>query len=75
MSFWTEQRPIVGMKKCDEKNMVCRYCTHAEKEHIGRCYCTEYPDGVYKPNKVMFNNAKCPRFERGEDLLPYEIEI
>lgn len=75
MSFWTEQRPMIGMRRCNEKKMACRFCAHAEKEHIGRCYCTEYPDGIYKRNDVYFENAPCPKFKQGEDLLPYEIQI
>lgn len=75
MSFWTEQRPMIGMRSCNEEKMACRFCTHAEKEHIGRGYCSEYPKGIYKPRDVYIENAPCPNFKRGEDLLPYEIQI
>lgn len=73
MSFWTEQRPMTGMRTSDEEKIACRFCKHAEREHIGRCTCRKYPE--WKPDNVMFDNAPCPKFERGEDLLPYEIEI
>lgn len=75
MDFWTEQRPMTGMRRCNEEKMACRFCAYAEKEHIGRCYCAKYPDGIYKPNDVYFENAPCPKFKQGEDLLPYEIQI
>ena len=75
MSFWTEQRPMTGMQTCNAKKIACRFCKHAEKEHIG-CWCCEcYPDGHGKPDSVCFDNAPCPKFETGEDLLPYEIQI
>jgi hypothetical protein len=45
----------------------------AEKEHIGRGKCEKYPGG--KPDKVYFENAPCPAFREGEDLLPHEIVI
>lgn len=75
MSFWTEERPMIGMQTCNEEKMACRFCIFAEREHIGRCYCVAYPDGVYKPHDVYFQNASCPKFKQGEDLLPYEIQI
>lgn len=75
MGFWTEQRPMTGMRTCDTEKMVCRYCKHAEKEHIGRGYCEEYPEPKGKPRDVYIDNAPCPKFEQGEDLLPYEIQI
>jgi len=68
-----ELRPMTGMRSCDEKKMQCRFCAFAEREHIGRGKCEKYPDG--KPDDVYFQNADCQRFKRGEDLLPYEIEI
>ena len=75
MSFWTEQRPMTGMRTGDVEKMQCRHCKYAEKEHIGRGKCEQYPDGKGKPFEVYFDNAPCPKFEEGEDLLPYEIEI
>lgn len=75
MSFWTEHRPMTGMQRCDEEKMQCRFCRFAEKEHIGRGYCVCYPEPKRKPDDVYFDNAPCPKFERGEDLLPYEIRI
>ena len=75
MSFWTEQRPMTGIRKCDEAKMKCCFCRFAEKEHIGRGHCEKYPEAVRKPRDVYFDNAPCPKFEQGEDLLPYEIEI
>lgn len=75
MSFWNEERPMTGIRICNEEKMQCRYCKHAEKEHIGRGYCKMYPEGTYKPDDVYFDNALCPKFEKGEDLLPYEIQI
>lgn len=66
-------RPMTGMRTCDEKKMACRHCDHAERGHIGRGECEEYPDG--KPDDVYFDSAKCPKFKKGEDILPYEIDI
>lgn len=68
-----ESRPMTGIRTCNEKKMHCRFCAFAEREHIGRGECTEYPDG--KPGDVYFDNSKCPKFKQGEDLLPFEIEI
>lgn len=75
MSFWTEERTMIGIQRCNEEKMACRFCEHAEKEHIGRGSCDVYPEPKGKPNDVYFDNAPCPKFERGEDLLPYEIVI
>ena len=64
---------VLRIVTCDEEKMACRYCRFAEKEHIGRGYCSQYPKR--KPHDIYFDNAPCPKFKRGEDLLPYEIEI
>lgn len=66
-------RPMAGMRTCNEEEIHCRFCQSAERERIGRGTCKEYPDG--KPDDVYFDNANCPKFKRGEDLLPYEIVI
>ncbi len=75
MSFWNDERPMTGMRTCDELKMCCRTCIFAEKEHIGWGVCKKYPEGIRKPREVYFDNAPCPKYEEGEDLLPYEIEI
>jgi len=75
MGFWNEKRPMIGMQSCNEEKMQCRFCKHAEKEHIGRGYCEEYPEEIRKPRDVYYDNAPCPKFEKGEDLLKYEIQI
>lgn len=64
---------MIGLRRGDEKLIPCRTCTNAEKEHILRAKCHAYPEG--KPDDVYFDNAPCPRYKRGEDLLKYEIEI
>lgn len=69
----SEARPMTGMRTCNEKKVHCRFCAFAEREHICRGECEKYPDG--KPDEVYFENSDCPKFKRGEDLLPYEIEI
>lgn len=66
---------MIGMRRCDEEQMQCRYCQFAEKEHIGRSYCISYPKDIRKPDDVYFDNAPCPKFKEGEDLLLYEIQI
>ncbi len=63
------------MRRCDEEKMKCRFCAHAEKQHIGAGRCEEYPDEKGKPRDVYFDNAPCPKFKEGEDLLPYENTI
>mgnify|MGYP007128600336 CR=1 FL=1 len=73
LSFWTEKRPMTGMRTCDVEKMQCRTCVYAEKEHIGKAECEAYPEG--KPDDVYFDNASCPKYKKGEDLLPYEIQI
>lgn len=65
----------IGFIIPDVEKIACRYCVIAEKEHIARYYCSEYPEPEGKPSEVMFDNAPCPKFKKGEDLLPYEIEI
>ena len=75
MSFWNDERPMTGMRMPDVNKIACRFCGHAEKEHIARAHCKEYPEGVWKPKEVCFDNAPCPKFKEGEDLLPYEIQI
>ena len=66
---------MTGLRRCNEEKVPCRFCKHAEKEHIGRGYCAMYPESIRKPRDVYFDNASCPKFERGEDLLPFEIPI
>ncbi|MCH1984173.1 hypothetical protein MCG98_16525 [Ruminococcus sp. OA3] len=75
MSQFNDERVMTGMKMPDAKTVKCRTCKSAEKEHICRAWCVKYPKGVYKPHDVCFENADCPEYERGEDLLPYEIEV
>lgn len=75
MSFWNDERPMTGMRTCNEELMQCRTCAYAEKEHIGRGYCSQYPDPKGKPRDVYIENASCPKYKEGEDLLPYEIQI
>lgn len=75
MGSFNDERSMAGIQHCDIEKMQCRYCKFAEKEHIGRGYCIKYPESVRKPTDVYFKNAKCPQFEEGEDLLPYEIQI
>ncbi len=74
MSFWNN-RPMTGMHIPNVEKIACRRCKHAEKEHLARAYCEEFPEGIWKPNEVVFKNAPCPKFKQGKDLLPYEIEI
>lgn len=61
------------MNRCDEEKMQCRYCKFAQKEHIGWSHCVQYP--VDKPDDVYFENAPCPKFEQGIDLLPFELTM
>lgn len=75
MDFWNDERPMTGMRRCNEEKMQCRTCAHAEKEHIGKARCEAYPDGAGKPDDVYFDNAPCPKYKQGEDLLPFEIQI
>lgn len=63
---------MTGMRICDVTKMACRNCKFATKEHIGGSGCAQYQD---KPDDVYFDNAPCPKFGQGEDLLPYEIQI
>lgn len=38
----------------------CEFCKHNDKEHPS--VCSQYPNG--KPNEVINNNIKCPRFDK-----------
>ncbi len=62
-----------GLRTPDVKKIACRYCSNARKGGIAQGRCTVYPDG--KPDGVIFYNKPCPKYKKGEDLLPYEIEI
>lgn len=75
MSFWNDKRPMTGMTIPNAEKIACRTCRFAEKEHICLARCVKYPDEPGKPDDVCFDNAPCPEYEEGEDLLPYEIEI
>lgn len=75
MSALSDERSMIGMRIPDVETIACRTCKFAEKEHIIRAWCQKYPDGTYKPKEVCFENASCPKYEKGEDLLPYEIQI
>ncbi|WP_414150315.1 hypothetical protein ACIZ62_12895 [Acetobacterium carbinolicum] len=63
---------MIGLRRSNAEKIHCRTCKHAEKSHIcrGRCEIFEH-----KPDDVYFDNAPCPKYEKGEDLLKYEIEI
>ncbi|MEO1815327.1 MAG: hypothetical protein ABGU93_07060 [Acetobacterium sp.] len=63
---------MIGLRKANEEKMHCRTCRHAQKGHIGWGRCEVYED---KPDDVYFDNAQCPKYEEGEDLLKYEIVI
>jgi len=39
---------------------LCEFCKHNDKEHPS--VCSQYPNG--KPNEVINNNIKCPRFDK-----------
>ena len=65
--------PIVGFQHGDEREIACRSCKHAQKEHILLWNCEAYPEG--KPDGVYFGNLPCPKFAKGKDLLPFETEI
>ena len=72
MSFWTEHRPMTGIKTSDENKIACRFCRFATKGYLDDGGCKKYD---IKPHDVYFENAPCPEFEEGEDLLPYQIQI
>ncbi|MDR3345187.1 MAG: hypothetical protein LBT21_06330 [Oscillospiraceae bacterium] len=58
----------------EEEKLPCRFCKHADREHIGRGYCSVYPEPNGKPDRVYFHNEPCPKFVHcGEDLLPYDL--
>lgn len=75
MSFWNDGRPMTGMRMPNAEKIACRFCRHEEKGKIGMLRCSAFPSDAGKPKAVLFDNASCPKFEKGEDLLPYEIEI
>ncbi|NMC56632.1 MAG: hypothetical protein GYA50_05375 [Eubacteriaceae bacterium] len=61
-----------GLRTANEKKIACRTCKYAIKAGIGKMYCNMYKE---KPDNVYFNNEECAKYEQGEDLLKYEIQI
>ena len=63
------------MSKPNVKEMPCRTCCHAAKGGIAKAVCAVYDqiDINRKPKGVYFENEPCPRYEKGEDLLQYEL--
>lgn len=64
-----DKNEVLRMQGHDELKIACRFCVYCYKGHIGNSSCMKY-DRI--PNEVYFDNAPCPKFEKGEDLLPYE---
>jgi hypothetical protein len=62
-----------GLRTPAAEKIACRNCTNAEKGGVCKSICKAFPEG--KPSEVLFDNAPCPKHEKGEDLLEYEIEI
>ena len=50
---WKEGEVIIAKTQCE-------FCKHNDKEHPS--VCSQYPNG--KPNEVINNNIKCPRFDK-----------
>ena len=66
---------VIGLRRGNKKTIPCRTCLNAKKGQILSARCRAYPNDKGKPDEVYFDNAPCPRYKAGEDLLPYEIEI
>ena len=62
----------LGFRMPDGNKIACRTCQNAIKSGICKVACKVYD---IKPKAVCFDNAPCPKYEKGEDLLPYEIQI
>jgi hypothetical protein len=60
------------VKNTKLEKMACRYCKFAERGYISRAYCSQYPFNIWKPADIFLGDTPCPRFEKGEDLLPFE---
>jgi hypothetical protein len=68
---------LIGLRTTDEEKIVCRNCEYAIKGGIGKATCKKF-DGKknnYKSENVCFNNAPCPEYKKGENLIKYEVEI
>lgn len=59
----------VGIPDVDKVN--CRDCKYAMKGKILNGICEKFPNR--KPKDVYHFYAKCPEYEKGEDLLKYEL--
>jgi hypothetical protein len=68
---------IKGLRTADPEKVQCRYCENAIKGGICKGTCKVFDDieNNRKPDEVYFDNAPCPKFIKGEDLIKYEVEI
>lgn len=66
-----------GIRTADPEQIACRNCKNAIRGAICKGTCKKYNEinNNRKPEDVYFDNAPCPKYEKGEDLLKYEIQI
>ena len=64
---------IKGINIPDVEKVNCRDCLNAMKGKILYSRCKAYPER--KPKDVYYFYANCPKYEQGEDLLKFEIQI
>lgn len=67
-----DKNEILKFRSADEKNIPCRTCVKAIKGGICKGNCQAFE---VKPLDIYFDNVPCPKYEEGEDLLKYEIQI
>lgn len=63
---------MIDLRSCNEKTIPCRFCIHCIKGNLHNRRCHVYDK---KPADVYYDSVSCPKFEMGDDMIAYEIQI